>query len=180
VRKITIGVPDELAEDLDEFRDEVNVSQVCAMALRQHITQLQELRNRAMRYDHTLREDWLNWIMSPATRDATAIQHALESVPGEHWVFVDSRLRRALHDARVALLPPVFSNGQPVQYRRYSDDDMEDWRTLDMKKGIFFEEVNARRRGGPRDITPVIERQRATSSGIVFNNYEAQQAIDRS
>ena len=105
-----------------------------------------------MLYNHSRLEEWLAWFVDPQTKDEAEIRGALESVPlgQEAWITVEVRLRVALHEARDALLPPVSSVGQEPAYRIYTDDDHDQWDTLDLKERLFFQEVNNRRPGGPR------------------------------
>ncbi|MBI3973618.1 MAG: hypothetical protein HY332_20275 [Chloroflexi bacterium] len=99
-----------------------------------------------MRYDHEMREEWLSWFLDPRTDDRLELVEALQSVPLElePWLFVETRLRVALDEAKAELLPPV-SSGTPVRYRVYSDDEHRQWELLEEKERLFFEEVWRRR-----------------------------------
>ena len=95
-----------------------------------------------MKYQHEHREAWLSWFMDPSTRDEGQLREALKSIPPgiEPWLFVETRLRVALDEAKADLLPPV-SSGTPVRFRVYSDDDHKQWDLLEKKERMFFDEV---------------------------------------
>ena len=103
----------------------------------------------ARKYDDDHREEWLRWFMDPATIDKQELQKALQSVPVglEPWLFVEVRLRVALHEAKDELLPPV-SSGLPLNYRTYTADDWTNWDLIELKEKLFFEEVRRRRQKG--------------------------------
>lgn len=102
-----------------------------------------------MLYDHNRREEWLHWFMDPATNDQRELRKALQAVPPgpEPWLFVETRLRVALRQAKDELLPPV-SSGLPLNYRVYTEDDLAQWSLLERKEKVFFEEVMRRRQQG--------------------------------
>lgn len=95
-----------------------------------------------MNYEHEQREDWLSWFLDPRTDNPEELREGLRSVPPElePWLFVETRLRVALNEAKADLLPPV-SSGTPVRYRLYSDDEHQQWDLLEEKERLFFEQV---------------------------------------
>ena len=90
-------------------------------------------------YDHRQREDWLEWFLDPNVTDDNFIA-ALRSVPQEHWLFVEVRLRAALNQAKMEVLPAV-SYSFPRPQRRDPVSDKQKWDVLQKKEYLFFDEV---------------------------------------
>lgn len=110
-------------------------------------------------YDSSQHEDWLEWFLDSNVTDERTLVTALQSVPPEHWLFVEIRLRGALDAAKSDLLPLV-SFSMPVRYRRYSPDELAQWRLVERKEHLFFDEVWRRREAQMKSL-----RQPAMSAG---------------
>jgi|GEM_PF-5890542 len=107
-----------------------------------------------MRYTHENRNEWLEWFMAPTAIDREEIKHALRSIPGDAWSFVETRLFVALDDERARLEGEAQSaqEGQPVTaiVPRNLDPDRKFWQLVKDKEKLYHDERSNRRPGGPR------------------------------